>query len=225
MLVVREVLEVELEQVAARADEPAQLVREARCPVRREAHHLPLVAVAWEAEPLRDGGVEHAERVRERDALEHLQRRALPARRASCSPRRRRRRPRAPPRPRTPDGKNALARWATWCSTKCHSQSNPSSARGSTGTDSLEAADRDRIGRREARLRQAPGRRQRREAGDVLHPREALLLCRGDEPAVDDERSGGIAVVRVQAEDRRQAVILDRLSSLSGSVQGPFRDG
>ena len=89
----------------------------------------------------------------------------------------------------------------------------------------LEAADRDRIGRREARLRQAPGRRQRRETGDVLHPREALLLRRGDEPAVDDERSGGIAVVRVQAEDRRQAAILGRLSSLSGSVQGPFRDG
>ena len=40
-----------------------------------------------------------------------------------------------------------------------------------------------------------------RKAGDVLDAGEALLLGGGDELSVDDDRSRGIAVVRVEAED------------------------
>src|SRR5215210_6221408 len=55
--VVREVIEVELEQ----AVEPHELAHPVpvhrAVAVWREAHHLPLVAVLREAEPLREGGV------------------------------------------------------------------------------------------------------------------------------------------------------------------------
>jgi hypothetical protein len=45
-----------------------------RIAVRREPHHLPLVAVLREAEPLRERRVVDPERMRERDAVEHLER-------------------------------------------------------------------------------------------------------------------------------------------------------
>ena len=64
------------------------------------------------------------------------------------------------------------------------------------------------LGRRDAGLREAPGGGEGGEAGDVLDPVEALLLRGGDELAVDDERSRGVAVVRVEAEDRRHAADL-----------------
>ena len=72
-LVVREVVEVELEQRPVELHELAHLREVPRRPVRREAHHLALVAVVRKAEPLRDGGVEDAERVRVDDALEHVE--------------------------------------------------------------------------------------------------------------------------------------------------------
>ncbi len=73
-LVVDEEVEVELEDVALRTHDPPHLVEKARRAVRREAHHLALVAVLREAEPLGDRGVEDPERVREQDALEHAER-------------------------------------------------------------------------------------------------------------------------------------------------------
>ena len=51
-----------------------------RFPVRRQAHHLVLVAVFLEAEILRDRQVEHAERVREEHAIEHVEPAAAPVR-------------------------------------------------------------------------------------------------------------------------------------------------
>ena len=49
----------------------------------------------------------------------------------------------------------------------------------------------------------------------MLDPVEALLLGGGDEHAVDDERRRGVAVVRVQAEDRGHGPML--LIVLGGS--------
>ena len=73
-LVVHEEVELELEAVAVELHELAHLRQEALgVAVRREAHHLALVAVLREAEPLRDGRVEDPERVREEHALEHLE--------------------------------------------------------------------------------------------------------------------------------------------------------
>ena len=73
-VVVREVVEVQLEELAVQLHEVAHLrAVHVRLAVRREPHHLPLVAVLREAEPLRDGRVVDAERVRERDTVEHLQ--------------------------------------------------------------------------------------------------------------------------------------------------------
>ena len=74
----REVVEAELEEVAVEPDELAH-PRAVRLGVAvgREAHHLPLVPVLGEAEPLRQRGVEDPERVREEHAVEHLE--AVPA--------------------------------------------------------------------------------------------------------------------------------------------------
>ena len=73
-LVVHEVVELELEPVAVELHELAHLREEALgVAVGREAHHLALVAVLREAEPLRDGRVEDPERVREEHAVEHLE--------------------------------------------------------------------------------------------------------------------------------------------------------
>jgi len=57
----------------------------------------------------------------------------------------------------------------------------------------------------QSRLRQARRRRQRREPRDMLDAIKALLLGGGHELAVDDESRSGVAVVRVQSEDRRHA--------------------
>ncbi len=76
LLVVQEVVEPQLEEVAFRADDPAHLVEEARGAVRGQAHHLALVAVLGEAEPLGDRGVEDPERVREEHSLEDPERRS-----------------------------------------------------------------------------------------------------------------------------------------------------
>ena len=73
LLVVQEVVEAELEHRPVELHELAHLVEVARLAVGREAHHLALVAVVREAEPLRDRGVEDPERVRVEDALEHLE--------------------------------------------------------------------------------------------------------------------------------------------------------
>ncbi len=73
LLVVQEVVEAELEHGPVELHELAHLVEVARLAVGGEAHHLALVAVVREAEPLRDGGVEDPERVRVEDALEHLE--------------------------------------------------------------------------------------------------------------------------------------------------------
>ena len=64
--VVPEVVEAELVAEAVAPDDPAEDVQVLRLPVGGEAHHLVLVAVLGEAEVLRDGRVEDAERVRER---------------------------------------------------------------------------------------------------------------------------------------------------------------
>ena len=73
------------------------------------------------------------------------------------------------------------------------------------------AADRDVVELLglEPGLREAPARRERREAGAVLDAVEALLLGGGDELAVDDERRGGVAVVGVEAEDRGHGSIVE----------------
>ena len=64
-----EVREIELEAAGvADAHERADLAREAGLAVRREAHHLELVSVLGKAEVLRDGEIQHAERMREIDA-------------------------------------------------------------------------------------------------------------------------------------------------------------
>ena len=200
---------------------------EARRAVRREAHHLALVAVAREAEPLRDRGVEDPERVREEHALEHLERRAVALARASCSRRSRRsRRPRGRPRPRTADGKNALREVVLDVVSSRHLARVPqlalrrdpeafAVARRARAWGARTCAEvqpgRDRIARDRAEA--APRARHQAAAcagkpATVLDPVEPLLLGGADELAVDDERGGGIAVVRVQSEDRRQAEIL-----------------
>src|SRR5439155_8751524 len=61
----------------------------------------------------------------------------------------------------------------------------------------------------EARVGEAPGGSERGEAGAVLDAVEALLLGGRDELAVDDERRRRVAVVRVQAENRRHRGIPD----------------
>ena len=53
-------------------DELADLVDAGRLAVGRQPHHLELVAVVEEPEVLRDGRVEHPQRVREVDPVEHL---------------------------------------------------------------------------------------------------------------------------------------------------------
>ena len=92
-LVVHEEVELELEAVAVELHELAHLGQEALgVAVRREAHHLALVAVLREAEPLRDRRVEDPERVREEHALEHLEPVVAAVRRASTRRSRRSRR-------------------------------------------------------------------------------------------------------------------------------------
>jgi hypothetical protein len=59
------------------------------------------------------------------------------------------------------------------------------------------------LGRVDAALGEAPLGGESREAGDVLHTVEALLLGCRNELSVDDERSRGIAVIGVQTEDGR----------------------
>ena len=57
---------------------------------------------------------------------------------------------------------------------------------------------------------------ERGEARAVLDPVEALLLGGGDELAVDDERGRGVAVVRVQAEDRgHRGIVRAAVAALS----------
>src|SRR3954452_22693929 len=68
--VVREVFEPELEERTLGTYELAHLVRVHRTAVWGEAHHLALVSVVREPEPLRDCGVEDPEGVREQDAVE-----------------------------------------------------------------------------------------------------------------------------------------------------------
>ena len=76
------------------------------------------------------------------------------------------------------------------------------------------AADRDVIEppRLDAGVLEAPARRERRKAGAVLDAIEALLLRRRDELAVDDEGGGRVAVIGVEAEDRRHGSMLGAAS-------------
>ena len=64
--------------------------------------------------------------------------------------------------------------------------------------------DRDRVHLAdvEAALLEAVADRLDREARGMLYPVEALLLDRGDDPSVLDERGRCVGVVRVEAEDR-----------------------
>ncbi len=72
--VVAEVVEVQLEPpVVDGVNELPELVDVGRLAVRRQAHHLPLLAVAVKADELRDGRVEEAGRVRELDPVDDLQ--------------------------------------------------------------------------------------------------------------------------------------------------------
>ncbi len=78
-LVVREVVEVEREQVAARLQRIAHRAHvRLGVAVRREPHHLPLVSVVEKAEPLCQCEVEDSERVREEHAIDHVVRVAVP---------------------------------------------------------------------------------------------------------------------------------------------------
>src|SRR5205085_12311169 len=71
--VVSEVVQVQAEAPAlVRAYDVAELLHEARGPVRREAHHLPLVAVVGEAEELCGRRVKYPRRVRVLDLPQHL---------------------------------------------------------------------------------------------------------------------------------------------------------
>jgi hypothetical protein len=66
-------------------------------------------------------------------------------------------------------------------------------------------------------LGEAPGCGEGRKARDVLDPVEALLFDGGHEEAVDDERRCGVAVIRVETEDRRHgAMLAARLSRVRG---------
>ena len=76
--VVPEVVEAELVAEAVAPDDPAEDVQVLRLPVGGEAHHLVLVAVLREAEVLRDGRVEDAEGVGERNLPADLEVVTLP---------------------------------------------------------------------------------------------------------------------------------------------------
>ena len=76
--VVPEVVEAELVAEAVAPDDPAEDVQVLRLAVGGEAHHLVLVAVLGEAEVLRDGRVEDAEGVRERNLPGDLEVVSLP---------------------------------------------------------------------------------------------------------------------------------------------------
>ena len=239
--VVDEVVEVELEQVAVRAHEPAHRRRvRVRVAVGREAHHLALVAVLREAEPLRDRGVEDPERVREEHAVEDLDPVAAPVRQhrrcevAEAVDREDRglveRRdeegarhvgevvldvvePGAQAGLLDPDGLRQLALDVARPSTRSRAaragsrrsarggaSASPSRPRFARGSRPMATWSRS-PGARPASCRHQRGR-ERRKAGAVLDAVEPLLLGGGDELAVDDERRRGVAVVRVQAEDR-----------------------
>ena len=71
------------------------------------------------------------------------------------------------------------------------------------------------VARREAGVLETPRGGERREPRDVLQPAEALLLGGCDEHAVDDERRGGVAVIRVEPEDRRHTRANARSSSVA----------
>ena len=72
------------------------------------------------------------------------------------------------------------------------------------------AADRDviELPRADPGVLQAPRRRERREAGDVLDAAEPFLLRGRDELAVEDEGGRGVTVVGVQTEDRRHGCLM-----------------
>ncbi len=75
---VAEVLEPQAESLLrVRANDLAEQVEELRLPVRRQPHHLVLVAVSVEPQVLGDGGVEKAQRMRKRHLAVHVD--AVPA--------------------------------------------------------------------------------------------------------------------------------------------------
>ena len=94
LLVVTEVTQRELERaVGPELHDAAHLGHVARLAVRREAHHLVLIAIVRKAEELGDRLIEDAERVREEHAPEHLDRAGF----AAPQPRSRSRRSRRAP--------------------------------------------------------------------------------------------------------------------------------
>ena len=203
---VREVVEVELEEVARGPHEPVKLLREARRAVGREAHHLALVAVAREAEPLGHRGVERAERVRGLDPLQHLERRTFAVRehRADSVAERVDRQDSGV----LEAGDEERARQVRDVVLHVMPFTGPLRVEPPARIlrqRLLEAPDGDDVRRREPGLGQAPGGSLLREACRVLHAVEALLLRGRDKLTVDDEGRSGVAVVRVQAEDCRQA--------------------
>ena len=77
---VAEVRQIQLEPaIVEQADEVSKRADFARLAVRREPHHLELVAVLGKAEELRDGEVQNAERMREEHAPVDVERAAAHA--------------------------------------------------------------------------------------------------------------------------------------------------
>jgi hypothetical protein len=72
------------------------------------------------------------------------------------------------------------------------------------------ARDRDVVDvlRLQAGVVEAPAGGESREPGAVLDAVEPLFLGGGDELTIHDEGRGGVAVVRVEAEDRRHATMV-----------------
>ncbi len=242
-LVVREVVEAELEQGPVELDELAHLREVARLAVRREAHHLALVAVVRKAEPLGDGGVEDPERVRVEHALEHLvavavalgeHRRGEVAEAVDREDRRvlegRDEEGRRDVRlvvldvvdlgAETLDAERLGERRADVANLAGVLEPRLQVARARAVADRAQqlatevragiARDGDvvEVLRAKPGVGETPARGERREAGAVLDAVEALLLGGRDELAVDDERSGCVAVVGVESEDRGQSALM-----------------
>ena len=121
----------------------------------------------------------------------------------------------------TCDGVRERARGRTRCSAvraACRRTFAPRFARGSRPIATWSSSSGLEPG-----VLEAPARRERREAGAVLDAVEALLLGGRDELAVDDERRRGVAVVRVEAEDRGHGRDRSQARRRTGPLSEPPR--
>src|SRR5262245_55931974 len=78
------------------------------------------------------------------------------------------------------------------------------------------------IGKREARFSQAVGDRLGWKASPMLHSAEPLLFCGGDELAVAHERSGGVTMEGIEAENDHPGPKPSAPSSLSHDSNDGF---